>query len=175
MTREQAVEKLKRLKALIDRPGTEGEREAAQALYDSLLEKYQIEEKQVAPEIKKRWFRFKTKLERKLLIQIFYAVTGDATFWEKVDHRRHDLGVDCTEAEKIEIEFLYNFYREALNKDLETFISAFISANDIYPDESARCYQKPNTRFFMSEREMQIAQMASGINKSVPPRALLED
>lgn len=180
MTREQAIEKLKRVKALLDRPGTEGEREAARKMYNRLLEQYQLEESAVADTVKTRWFHYKNRFEKKLLNQVIYAVTGDSAKWKRHDGRSREYGVDCTEAEAIEIEFLFNFYNEAFTKELDIFMSAFISANNIFPDDNARCYnrEKEEAREITAEeleRYEKAARMAKGIDKSIRPRALIED
>lgn len=174
MTKEQAIEKLKRIKALVDRPGTDGEKQAALALYNRLLEKYQLADNEVAEEIKKRWFHYSLPIERKLLDQIIYAVTGDTMIWHYKDKRCRDCGIECTEAEAAEIEFLFNFYRAELQKQLDLFMSAFIQSNDIYPDENARAY-KPSDNWEITDRDLEVDRMAKGIKKAMRPRALIED
>lgn len=71
MTKEQAADKLKKLKALAER-GVGGERESALKLYHKLLEKYQIDEGEILEErVTLHWFGYKTELEEDLLKQIF--------------------------------------------------------------------------------------------------------
>ena len=76
MTREQAADKLKKLKALAER-GVGGERESALKLYRKLLEKYQIDEGEILEErVTLQWFSYKTEFEEELMIRVFYKVTG---------------------------------------------------------------------------------------------------
>lgn len=48
--------------------------------------------------------------------------------------RRYKLtGVECTAAERLEIEFSYDFFKAAMEKELDRFFSAFINKNGIFP------------------------------------------
>lgn len=77
MTREQAAEKLKKLKALAER-GVGGEKETAMKLYRELMKKYQIEEAEVLEDrVTLHWFSYSDNLEEDLLTQVFFQ--GD---WE---------------------------------------------------------------------------------------------
>ena len=51
---------------------------------------------------------------------------------------RKQVGIDCTAAERLEIEFSYEFYKAALEEEMERFYSAFLMKNDIFP----ACFQK---------------------------------
>ena len=71
MTREQAQEKLKKLKALAER-GVGGEKETAMKLYRELMKKYEIEEEEILSEtLKVHWFGYRTELEEILLLRTF--------------------------------------------------------------------------------------------------------
>lgn len=79
MDKEQAAEKLKKIKALAER-GVGGEKETAMRMYRELMEKYQIEEAEVLEDyVSLHWFGYKTELEEDLLTQIFYKVTGSCS------------------------------------------------------------------------------------------------
>ena len=74
--RERLLEKVKRVQALAER-GVDGEKDSAAALLDRLMKQYGISEAEIAEERREiAWFRFKTPLERKLLNQVIYTVTG---------------------------------------------------------------------------------------------------
>ena len=133
-------EKLKKIKALAEQ-GVGGEKEQAQILYNKLLSKYEIASEAIEEkEPKLIWFKYRGELEKRLLAQVFYKVTGNLEHWVKTDKRRHLLGVYCTEFEVNEILFYFRFYNEHFNNELDIFISAFMNKNNIFPDASARCY-----------------------------------
>ena len=62
MTREQAQEKLKKLKTLAER-GVGGEKTTAEKLYREFMEKYEIREEEILSEkIETHWFGYSTEL-----------------------------------------------------------------------------------------------------------------
>lgn len=74
--RERILQKIRRVQALAER-GVAGERESATATLDRLMKQYGITEADIAEERREwAWFRYKTPIERKLLAQVIYAVTG---------------------------------------------------------------------------------------------------
>lgn len=177
MTREEAAEKLKKLKTLAER-GVGGEKVTAEKMYKKLLEKYQIEEAEVLEDrVTCHWFSYKTELEEELLTQIFYKVTGSASYYRYTGNksRRKKRGCDCTELEAVEIKMLFDFYREELKKELEAFMIGFKNGNHLFPDESARCYKKyegPEREY--SDEEERMYKKASFyrmfMDKPTPPR-----
>ena len=158
MTKEQAADKLKKLKALAER-GVGGERESALKLYHKLLEKYQIED---------------------LLTQIFYKVTGSPSYHHYTGNysRRKKRGCNCTEIEAVEIKMLFDFYRQELKRELEAFLIAFKQGNNLYPDKNARCYQEydgPDRELEGEElrKYKKAAWFRQVLDKRTPPRALI--
>lgn len=180
MTREQAQEKLKKLKALAER-GVGGEQETAMKLYRELMKKYEIEEEEILSEVPKtHWFGYRTELEEELLLQVFHKVTGSRKYSRYIDRYsgRKKRGCECTEIEAAEIKMLFEFYRNELKRELETFMAAFIGGNRIYPDKTARCYEerKGDERELTLEemQQMKKAQlMAFMMDKRQPPRAMI--
>lgn len=180
MTREQVAEKLKKIKALAER-GVGGERESAMKLYRDLLEKYQIEEAEVLEDrVTLHWFGYSDKLEEDLLTQIFYKVTGSPSYHHYTGKysRRKKRGCDCTELEAIEIKLLFDFYKGELKRELEAFLIAFRSGNDLFPDKTARCYKEydgPERERTDEEKRMlkKAGAYSLFLDKRKPPRALL--
>ena len=168
---DSKVELLKRIKALADN-GVDGEKINAENTLARLMEKYNVDEKQLEDETQKTcYFSYKQETDRRLLMQIIYAVTGEApsgTIGAFSRRKRKMLAVDCTNAEQIEIEINYEFYKAAFNEDLEIFISAFVSKNHIYPspDKVKEDYFTDRERDL--ERELKTAAMAKGIDKRTP-------
>lgn len=180
MNREQAAEKLKKIKALAER-GVGGEKETAMKLYRELLEKYQIEETEVLEDlVTTHWFNYRTELEEDLLTHIFYMVTGSPAYRRYTGQykRRKKRGCDCTELEAIEIKLLFDFYRQELEREMEAFLVAFKNGNNLFPDKAARCYKEyngPDREYTDEERRMmkKAGAYSMFLDKNKPPRALL--
>lgn len=180
MTREQAAEKLKKIKALAER-GVGGERESAMKLYRELLEKYQIEEAEVLEDwVTLHWFGYSDNLEEDLLTQIFYKVTGSPQYYAHTGKysRRKKRGCECTEVEAIEIKLLFDFYKRELKREMEAFLIAFRSKNNLFPEKTARCYKeydRPERE--MTDEEKRTWKKAGAYSMFLdgrkPPRALL--
>ena len=76
--REKVLEKLGKIKALAER-GVGGEKETAMRMYEELCRKYNISDDEAEAALMKletRWFSYSTQLEKELLGQILYKVTG---------------------------------------------------------------------------------------------------
>lgn len=118
--RERLLEKIRKVQALANR-GADGEKQSAAALLDKLMKQYGIDEAEIAEErLEKCFFRYKTPYERKLLVQVIYTVTGKIPFkcvGSYSGRARKQVGIDCTAAERLEIEFSYEFYKAALEEE----------------------------------------------------------
>lgn len=126
------------------------------------------------------WFGYADELEERVLRWIFYKVTGDASYhiYTGKYSRRKKRGCDCTEIEAAEITLLYNFYKEELKRELEAFLVAFRCGNDLYPDETARCYKENDVeapeRTDEEKRMLKKAAWYSNfMDKRKPPTALI--
>lgn len=180
MTREQAAEKLKKIKALAEQ-GEGGEKTGAMKLYRELMEKYKIEEAEVLEDrVTLHWFSYSDKLEEDLLTQIFYKVTGSPSYHQYTGKysRRKIRGCNSTELEAIEIKLLFNFYKEELKRELEAFLIAFRCGNNLFPDRTARCYQEydgPEREWTEEEKRMlkKAGEYSMFLDRRTPPRALL--
>ncbi len=180
MTREQAAERLKKIKALADR-GVGGEKETAMKLYRDLMEKYEIEEAEVIENaVTLHWFGYKTEIEERLLRQIFFKVTGSAAYHVYTGNyrRRKKRGCECTELEAVEIQLQFDFYKKELERELEAFLMAFRCGNRLFPDETARCYHEyDGPEIEWTEEEKRIMKKAGFygmfLDKRIPPRALI--
>lgn len=152
--RERILQKIKRVQALAER-GVAGERESAAATLDRLMKQYGITEADIAEERREiAWFRYKTPLEKKLLAQVIYTVTGRAArgcVGTYTNRARKKLGVECTAAERLEIELCFEFYNAALEEEIERFYSAFLIKNDIFPPDSKAAESVPTKEISRSE------------------------
>lgn len=176
MDKEKIQAKLKKIKALAEK-GVGGEKETAIKLYNELMAKYELNEADIVEEkLYKRWFRYDNDIDKKLLSQIFYKVTGSNQFWIKTDKRRRLVGTECTDFELDEILFYYRFYKEHLKSELDIFIRAFFNVNKLFPDSSARCYEESmkareenedDSEFDLRQLEKMFA-MQSGMDRKTP-------
>lgn len=122
-------ERLRKLIALRDNTNKPGEREAAQAAIDRLLDKGH----QLPEEKKVRWIKFDRVQDRKLFYQVFASVTGHAPkeYWANPIEKKA-RGFDLADAEWAEIELLYTHYKAALKKHMEASFRAFVIANKLF-------------------------------------------
>ncbi|MDY5846357.1 MAG: hypothetical protein SPJ92_07500 [Bariatricus sp.] len=167
--------KLLKIKALAER-GEGGERESAIKLYQKLLKKYDIDEESLQKDtLSKHWFTYESDIEENLLVQIFYMVTGDAEYFRR-QSRTHgtQCGCICTNFEKTEIRFYFEFYKDALQQELEAFLMAFKLKNHLFPDESARCFvpEEAEDETEMTDILLKAQKIAEDIDKSSPIRMI---
>ena len=172
MDNQKIQEKLKKIKELAER-GIGGEKEGARQLYEKLLLKYGLTDSDIDDKIVTHWFRFSDELDKKLLTQIFYKVTGSRTYWTKKDKRVNLVGCECTEFECDEIVFYYQFYSEHLKSELSIFFSAFAHKNRLYPDSSARIQEaEEDEDVSLTESDLarleKMRAMADGIDRKTP-------
>lgn len=117
--KEELLEKIKKIKALADR-GVGGEKMNAQATLERLMQEHGITEADLELEkVETEWFTYHDELERRILGQVIYSVTGKQPFGcvgAETGRKRKKRGADCTAAQRLEIEFNYNFFCEAAKK-----------------------------------------------------------
>ena len=174
--KEKRIEKLKKIKALAER-GIGGEKEGAIKLYNELLAKYELSESEINEDkIERRWVRFKSYVDQRLIAQLFYKVTGDRTHYEKVDKRRNLVGFECTEFEYQEFLFYYNFYTEHLQNELDVFLGAFIVANQLFPDSNARVKVNDDTDIEeLSSEEMEMRSKMIDMAEDIEAKSPLKE
>lgn len=178
--REKIAEKLKKIKALAER-GVGGEKETAMRMYEELKARYELEDEEIILDtVTLHWFSYTTELEEDLLTQIFYKVTGSATYhvYSGRYKRRKKRGCDCTEIEAAEITLLFNFYKEELKREMKAFMIAFKNSNNLFPDKTARLYEEyngPKTERTEEEKRMmkKAVWYSEFMDKRKPPRALI--
>lgn len=162
---------LKKIRALAER-GVGGEADNAEEILRRLMEKYGVSEDELDEEERRRHdFEYHGKEQEKLLRQVVYKVTGGYAYnlvyrasGRKVKTR---LGADCTAAEKVEIEFLFDFYTRLWERERDAFLSAFIQKHrifairdDIEPQEVSR------------EELLKMQALMLGMSNESPVRAL---
>lgn len=162
---------LKKIRALAER-GVGGEADNAEEILRRLMEKYGVSEDELDEEERRRHdFEYHGKEQEKLLRQVVYKVTGGYAY--KLVYRasgrkvKTRLGADCTAAEKVEIEFLFDFYTRLWERERDAFLSAFIQKHriftirdDIEPQEVSR------------EELLKMQALMLGMSDESPVRAL---
>ncbi len=135
---DKKQELLQKLKALADR-GVGGEKINAQRKLDEYMEKYGYtledldEPQKISFEIK-----CKNEVEKTLLLQIIYKVTNDKnscygfTWARNGKPCKNLVGYDATAAQKIEIDFLFDFYKRLYAKESKIFLQAFIQKHQLF-------------------------------------------
>lgn len=181
--REKVLEKLGKIKALAER-GVGGEKETAMRMYEELCRKYNISDDEAEAALMKletRWFSYSTQLEKELLGQILYKVTGsnERYIYTGKYSRRKKRGCVCTALEAAEIELLFGFYREEMKRELEVFMVAFKQKNNLFPDETARAYKEydgPERKLTEEEERKykKAAFMRLVMDGRTPPKAAIE-
>lgn len=172
--REQLLQKVKKIQALAER-GDRGEKESAAALLERLMKQHGIAESELSEDRREMaWFRYKTPLELRLLSQIIYAVTGRVAFGcvgAYTNRPRKKTGIECTAAERLEIEYSFEFYKAAFEKELDRFYSAFLNKNHIFPENVIDEVQ--DTGEIDLEEAQRLSMMMAGMEEH-PRRKMLE-
>lgn len=134
---ENILRRLKSVKALATRGANEAERKAADDMYNKLIKKYNIDESMIPDEdkINEYSIHIRNDEDKTLLIQIAYKVTNNpGTVYTLRRQRsiRNTVLLKCTEAQKIEIEFLFEFYKELYDREKKYFMKAFVHKHNLY-------------------------------------------
>lgn len=138
MDKERATERLKKIYSLALN-GIDGEQEQAQKILDKLLDKYSLSLEEIEEEkIKCFNAKFKGAEEEMLLAQVIYKVTNDKDcFGDYYDTRTNrkipsTLWVNCTDVQRVEIDFLFDFYKTLWKQEKKAFFRAFIEKHRIF-------------------------------------------
>lgn len=171
MDREALLAKLQSIQKLAER-GVDGEQENAEALLAKLMEKYNISEDELSESTRKRYvFEFHGKDQKKILLQIIFKVTGECGYELKYTQSgrkvKTHLGAECTPSEKVEIEFLADFYTALWERERDAFLKAFIHKHKIY---SLR--EDAPKREMSDEEAEKLYALMRGMSDESPHRAI---
>lgn len=133
------VELAKKLKALADK-GIGGEKTNAQKMLSALLKKHKLTLKDIEEEKKSLHYFKITSDKAQLLHQIIGFVNHDLRFWGEIPaatikklKMKGNFFTECTVAEFIQIEAMFEFYSRLYESELNVFFHAFVAANSLYP------------------------------------------
>jgi hypothetical protein len=167
---------LLKIKALAEGTSYKYEREVALKQLHKLMEKHGITEQDLDGEaVETHDFKYRNTREHKLLIQIIYKVYGSldcAVYTYSRGGRKisNMFGIDCTTSQKIEIDFLFDFYKKLYKKEEQVFYRAFIQKHNIFgtPDKS--------TGKTISDEDLKewqnIQQMMKGMENATPHKQI---
>ena len=131
-------EKLQKIKALAESTDFEDERDSALTLLKRLMDKHGVAEQDLYNEdVKAHDFFFKGKRERRLLSQVLYKVIGHTNYTKYNLFRNgrklpNAFGADCTVAQYVEVQFLFDFYKKLYRQEEDFFYKAFLQKHDIF-------------------------------------------
>lgn len=132
------VERLKKLQALAMR-GAGGEREQARAILEKLTKKYGVAVDDLDETEQREYdFTYHGKVQYKLLMQIAYKVINEIPTIYTLKYNRSgrtcrtQCRIRCTEAQKTEIEFLFDFYTSLWEKEVDFLLQAYIQKHELF-------------------------------------------
>lgn len=167
---------LRKLKELAER-GVGGERINSQKKLEELMLRNGITEDELDEEtIIECVFDYSSVRERRLLGQIAYKVLDSKeniyTFLDYVGNgrRKRRFGCKATVAQKIEIEFLFDFYKRLYKHEEEFFFDAFIQKHRLFG--SLKAGEKPGE---MSYEELsKMFALMEGMSDETPLKQIPE-
>lgn len=162
---------LKKIRALAER-GVGGEADNAEEILRRLMEKYGVSEDELDEEERRRHdLEYHGKEQEKLLRQVVFKVTGGYAYnlvYNATGRKvKTKLGADCTAAEKVEIEFLFDFYTRLWERERAAFLSAFIQKHRIFAIRDDIEPQK-----LSREELLKMQALMLGMSDESPVRAL---
>lgn len=176
---EKILETAKKLKDLSDR-GIDGERENAIEMLSRFMKKHGITAEMIEGRmVKKHSVFLEPVFEKGFFRQICASVLGGGfslyRYTYKLTKSRENVGknrygIECTDAEFIEIEAKHEFYFKCFLEDMDVFRSAFIQKNQLWqksdgsdnddadspeltPTEKAKLFKMANMMMGMDKKE----------------------
>ena len=167
-------ELLRKLSALAEK-GEGGEKVNAQRKLDELMNKWGISESELETEtVIPCEFTYHGEREKLLLAQIIYKVLNERGsiygFRYTCSGRacKNKLGCKATAAQKIEIEFLFDFYNQLYKSEEKFFFSAFIQKHRLFGD--LKDGEKPDEQSL--EESMRMSALMDGMREETPVKRL---
>lgn len=161
------IELLNKIKALADN-GVGGEKQNATKLLADLMQKYNIGENELQTEVLHDFeFKFSGVYAKELAHQVLYSIIGNLDnskgFFIAVTYggKKKNI-IRCTNAEFIEFQAKYKFYKYHFLKDLDIFYDAFVEKNDIYPPDD-KCKKDDNRT--MTDDDIKAVLLSRGLDR----------
>lgn len=158
--------------------GVDGEKDTAKALLDKLMTKYGVSLDSITDDNKTDYylFKYKDKIQEQLLTQTVYKVTNKTEMYvvrNALTGRvpRTKVEVKCTAAQRVEIEFLYDFYCSLWEKEQKALLSAFIQKHKIFGDSQKNA---SNSHKYTQEELDKMRSMMNGLSDETPHLRITE-
>lgn len=165
MIDKKKTDMLNKLRVLAER-GDRGEREAAKKHLERLMKKYNVQEADLSDDaIDIHWFRVSDAYEIKLLDQLAYKIAPGRKVYTHASGRgkRTERGVECTDAEALQIQIEFDFYNRLLIEEFSLFYRAFILKHNIFPDEDAAASVEVHSEPLTKDEISRMAMMIQGM------------
>lgn len=172
---DKILDRLKKIRKLAEYGSTDGEREAAQALLDKIINKYDIELCEISDdeEIEDFDFDFHGHDEKVILMQVGYKVTGIGTYYELRNRNTNrkiktQIRKKCTKSQSIEIQILFEFYRDLWYEEKDYFMKAFVQKHRLFGDSD----EDVDPVKLSNEEILKIQMMEAGLSHKSPLKLL---
>lgn len=163
--KEKILNKLKKLLALA-KGGKGGEKVNAEKFLNTLLDKHNLTLQDISDDIvlEQKVYHHYGRRYGFLMNQIIWSVIGNEEIYSWKGHRTL-ISFNSTVAQLAEIMMKYNIYSRALDTHMDDAYSAFIQANDIYPQNAKVSSLKDYTEEDLERRE-RVSDLASSTRKT---------
>lgn len=182
MDRQQILDKILKVKALADR-GSNGEKANAERMLKELMEKYHITDEDIQSD-KVELFLIDTEsdLYIQLLVQICNSIAGHDLKIQNIKKTREakkavkelsqigygdataNIAVECTKAQFVEIKIKFDIYKEDMKRQLDIFMYAYFSKNNLLAKPKEGTENKKPTQEEI-DKVIKATMMAHGIDK----------
>ncbi len=145
-----------------------GEADAARHMLEKLASKYKISVESLRSPVREfHRFSFKMKFESLLLMAIYMKVreSWDVPVKTPIGKSKTYL-LELTEAEAIDVDVLYKFYRKAFAEECDSLMVAFVTKHDIRPKEGRKQRYKDE----LTDEELQRAEMLENMRNGMKRR-----
>lgn len=160
---EKLIELAKKLRELAQR-GIGGEKTNAERLLAKIMSEHGISLESLES-VKRYREQFRCKVEHRfLLAQVAYMILGSGAEIYKDRRGPSYMQAECTPAEKLEIEAVFDFYKRAYEADLKIFRKAFMQKNQIFPSDG-EIVDIDSLSGKEKELSLKARRMAAGLDK----------
>lgn len=169
------MEKLKKIYALVLK-GENGEREAAEKVFNDLCKRYEVALSDIQADcdnepVQRYVFKYSDSYTEILLGQVIKKVTqrSDNMYYvlnKSGKRKKHVFAADCTYAQKVEIDILYDFYKNLWEKELTLVMCAFCIRHklerELSDEEKKRAENTPSA--FSKEESRRLVALAADLS-----------
>jgi len=127
------LDRLNKIKKLVDFGSTDGEKSAALKLFNKLIDQYNISPQELQTQLTKIYtWECKNKTEEELLILILSKVIENQ-YMDLIEKDNNNLGLELTYIQYIEVDWLFNLYKIELENEIKYLKQAFYKKHDLFP------------------------------------------